>query len=173
MDDDTLRRRVLDLLAKRYPHKLAEHVASDLGSIGNIKIERVRNWIYKGTKLSGLDLYLLMRKYNFVHDWVMSAGRKWNCQICHESSLGIPEMDDDTLRRNVLDLLGKRYPRKLAEHVASDLGSVGNIKIERVRNWLYKGTKLSGFDLYLLMRRYNFIRNYFAYRKGNSNILSS
>ena len=63
-------------------------------------------------------------------DTSFSSKFKW--QICHKNSLDNSKMDDDTLRLGLAGLLAKRYPHKLAEHIAFDLG----INIERVRNWL-------------------------------------
>ena len=49
-------------------HKLtAKQVASDIA----IPTERVRNWFYRSTGITAIDLLHLMRKYDFMKKYIM------------------------------------------------------------------------------------------------------
>lgn len=48
-------------------HLTVKQVAFDL----KIKTERVRNWYYRNTGMTALDLFLLMRCYDFIRVLVM------------------------------------------------------------------------------------------------------
>ena len=77
----------------------------------------------------------------------MSRNNLW--QICHNGSPGNGRLTEalvETIRRRGLT----------SKQVAKDLA----VSTERVRNWYYKGTGMTAFDLLRLMGQYDFIRNF-------------
>lgn len=77
----------------------------------------------------------------------MSRNILW--QMCHSNRSG-----NSHLSNAIVVIVRKRG--MTPKQVANDL----MIPTERVRNWYYKGTGMTAFDLLRLMRKYEFIRNY-------------
>ena len=57
------------VMAIRRQIKTSKQVAGELV----ISTERVRNWYYRNTGMTALDLLLLMGEYNFVRDFIDAA----------------------------------------------------------------------------------------------------
>lgn len=62
LNNSDLTRYIVKLLRKR--KITTKQVARDL----NIAVERARNWYYKDTGMTALDLLRMMRKYEFVRE---------------------------------------------------------------------------------------------------------
>jgi hypothetical protein len=77
----------------------------------------------------------------------MSRNNLW--QVCHSSRSG-----NNHLTKALVVIIRKRG--MTSKQIAKDI----LISTERVRNWYYKGTGMTAFDLLLLMCEYDFIRIY-------------
>lgn len=64
LNNGDLTRYIVKLLRKR--KIMTKQVARDL----NIPVERARNWYYKDTGMTALDLLRIMQKYEFVRQTV-------------------------------------------------------------------------------------------------------
>ncbi|ACD94554.1 hypothetical protein [Trichlorobacter lovleyi] len=64
LNNGDLTRYIVKLLRKR--KIMTKQVARDL----NIPVERARNWYYKDTGMTALDLLRMMQKYEFVREAV-------------------------------------------------------------------------------------------------------
>ncbi|MRR06976.1 MAG: hypothetical protein EG828_08520 [Deltaproteobacteria bacterium] len=69
LNNGDLTRYIVKLLRKR--KIMTKQVARDL----NIPVERARNWYYKDTGMTALDLLRLMQKYEFVKDAIEGSLR--------------------------------------------------------------------------------------------------
>lgn len=67
LNNGDLTRYIVKLLRKR--KIMTKQVARDL----NIPVERARNWYYKDTGMTALDLLRMMQKYEFVREAVEGA----------------------------------------------------------------------------------------------------
>ena len=67
LNNGDLTRYIVKLLRKRKIR--TKQVARDL----NIPVERARNWYYKDTGMTALDLLRMMQKYEFVWEAVEEA----------------------------------------------------------------------------------------------------
>lgn len=77
----------------------------------------------------------------------MSRNNLW--QICHKNKLG-----NKLLTGNIVQTI--RGHELTSKQVASDIV----VSTERVRNWFYKNTGMTALDLLLLMREYEFVRQF-------------
>lgn len=77
----------------------------------------------------------------------MSRKNLW--QICHSNRSGNKHLTKDIV---VITKKLNMNPKQIANDLV--------ISTERVRNWYYKGTGMTAFDLLLLMGEYEFIRIY-------------
>ncbi len=81
---------------------------------------------------------------------------KYEPQIWGNKSLDFSKADNKTLSKEIVTMLKKHYPTKPVAYVASDLG----INRKRVDNWMFMGIGMTAFYLLLLMRKYEFIREW-------------
>lgn len=76
----------------------------------------------------------------------MSRDNLW--QICHKNEHGNKSFTASIVKSIRMNGL-------TSKQIAGDI----SISTERVRNWFYKNTGMTAFDLVLLMREYDFIRS--------------
>ncbi len=69
LNNGDLTRYIVKLLRKR--KIMTKQAARDL----NIPVERARNWYYKDTGMTALDLLRMMQKYEFVREAIEGALR--------------------------------------------------------------------------------------------------
>ena len=69
LNNGDLTRYIVKLLRKR--KIMTKQVARDL----NIPVERARNWYYKDTGMTALDLLRMMQRYEFVREAIEGAMR--------------------------------------------------------------------------------------------------
>lgn len=67
LNNGDLTRYIVKLLRKRKIR--TKQVSRDL----NIPVERARNWYYKDTGMTALDLLMLMQEYEFVREAIEGA----------------------------------------------------------------------------------------------------
>lgn len=61
---------------------------------------------------------------------------------------------NNILNELVITSLQRQYKRDCCKSTACEL----NINLCTIRNWMYKGTKIDGFDLLLILKHYPKIR---------------
>ena len=74
------------------------------------------------------------------------------CQICHAKHL-----TNKCFSKKIVSILQNK---KLG---VQDVASEAQINTERVRNWYYKDTGIVAYDAWLLVQRYDCIRQLFLY----------
>lgn len=84
----------------------------------------------------------------------MSNDNLW--QICHKISLDNSVNYNKEMTSALVQLLIRHHGHGTVKKTARDL----NIGTEHIRNWFYRNTGMTAFDLLLLIRRYDFIREW-------------
>lgn len=79
---------LVDMLIKR--GKSAKNVADDLG----LAYEKIKNWYYRQTRVSGFDFWLAQTRYSFVNEELVSTYDDLANQfhIKYESAISLPKI---------------------------------------------------------------------------------